>query len=360
MLRPLLAVLALALVVPLTARAATVTTTTGDAKLSALNGWLVWSEPDGPAWRLVGLRHGAKRTFAVAARPRPFDVDLGTDARGRVVATYTRCTSYAGPAWRSVDEGCTIRVLDLAAGRERRAGVPHPSRASDQTPSMRRGRIAFSRRAPSHKDVMQLRLWDSRTRRLTRLPHGPMPTGCPYGRGKCKHELRIGAVTDLDLGDRVLTYVWHVQAPGVVGSGGGSVVLARSLRTGRTVTIGSGFSGEACTGQIDGTEPHEPTAVGNSVWYLQLAAGCEKTYAWAQRGRFGGGIGKGDLPASTLHATTDGRRLYALVAPVPPPREGCHSTPEYRCDVPGQPCVIEALPLPKLRPLGYAPKLPTF
>jgi hypothetical protein len=94
-LRSLAAALALSFVVPVAAPAATITTTTGDSKLSALGGWLVWSEPDGDAWRLVALKDGVRRTFDVPARGQPFDVDLGTDARGRVVATYTRCTTYA-------------------------------------------------------------------------------------------------------------------------------------------------------------------------------------------------------------------------------------------------------------------------
>jgi hypothetical protein len=358
MLRFLVIALALVAALPAAAQATAITTTTGDAKLSAAGGWLVWSEPEANAWRLVGLKDGATRTFEVPARPQPFDVDLGTDARGRIVATYTRCATYPTVVGTETGSRCRIRVLDLASGVERPVDVPHPASASDATPSMRHGRLAFSRTSPEHKQVMQVLLWTPSMRTLTRLPHGPIPTHCPYGKGKCQHERYIGSVLDLDLGERLLTYRWRAIAPAVAGTGGSTVVQALALRSGRIATLGAGVSGEACTGGIDGSTPLGPTAVGVSVWYVQLAGACEKT--WAQRGRIGATVGQADLPASTIQGTTDGRWLYLTVAPAPDPVPGTYNPPQYRCDLPGKPCTIEQIAFPKLTPLDYVPQLATF
>lgn len=347
---------------PAHAIAAPVTTTTGDAKMSALDGWLVWSEPQADGWHLVGLKDGVRRMIPARPRPVPFDVDLGTAADGRVVATYTRCRTSPAGGYPSVGSGCRIRVLDLVTGVERSAGIPRPTGASDATPSMHRGRIAFSRLSPAHGQVMQILLWDARTRHTRRLPHGPMPDPhrCPFATG-CEHEPRRGTVTALDLGDRLVAFAWHVVAPGVAGSGGSTVLQAVSLRTRSSRTLGSGVAGEACTGGIDGSTPLTPTVVGASaVWYLQRAGACEKSYAWIQRGIFGGGIGQADLPASTLQATTDGHRVYTLVAPMPGATSGQYSPPEYHCDRPAAPCTITEQPFPRLRRLTYTPKLSTY
>jgi hypothetical protein len=96
--------------------------------------------------------------------------------------------------WPGIGKRCRIRVLDLALGAEHVAGVPRAPGASDATPSMRHGRLAFSRLSPEHKQVMQVLLWTPRTRKLTRLPHGPIPTHCPFGEGKCHNLPHIGTV----------------------------------------------------------------------------------------------------------------------------------------------------------------------
>src|SRR3954468_23051268 len=64
-----------------------------DTPISAYGGVLAWSDFDAASgsYRLM-LRRG--ETTAPAAMPsakRPFDVSLGPDARGRVLAVYTRC-----------------------------------------------------------------------------------------------------------------------------------------------------------------------------------------------------------------------------------------------------------------------------
>lgn len=349
-----------------TAGAQTVTTTTGNSHLAALGGWLVWSEPGAGGWRLVGLKDGVKRTFPVAARPQPFDVDLGTDAGGATVATFTRCATYPavpGGLDRAAlfGAGCHVRVLSLASGRERSAGIPRPKDATDGAPSMWRGAVAFARSRPGDQLVQRIWRYHPETKRLEAMPRGPVPQDCPYKNpADCRRAPHVGHVLSLDLGARLLTYQWHVLAPSVAGSGGGEVVQAVALKTGHVQTLGSGTNGEACTGGIDGSVPEAPVALGLDVWYLQRASACTRFYAWAQRGTFGGGVGQADLGQNTVQATTDGHALYLTLAPEPPAQPGVYALPDYRCDRPGAPCAIERVPFPALTPLGRAPRLSTF
>src|SRR4051794_12631611 len=124
-----------------------------DSALSAHGGWVVWSElqADG-RWHLVGWHGGARVEPPVAPRGAPFDADVGSDAHGRPVVTYSRCAGDPGaaPPYRSVAgyaspnglprqslaRGCGLRVLDLVSGGERLLRVHRPRGSSDTTPSM--------------------------------------------------------------------------------------------------------------------------------------------------------------------------------------------------------------------------------
>src|SRR3954470_22035258 len=78
--------------------------------LAGYGGWTAWSRPDGKGYRLV-LRapDGTARDAPVARERRPFDVQLGPDAKGRVVAVYSRCTK----------RDCDVYLLSPATGKER-------------------------------------------------------------------------------------------------------------------------------------------------------------------------------------------------------------------------------------------------
>jgi hypothetical protein len=74
-------------------------------------GWEAWSSYSerARAYALV-LRdpQGATREAPVPAQTQPYDVSLGPDARGAVVAIYPRCTV----------RGCDLRRLYVEQGRE--------------------------------------------------------------------------------------------------------------------------------------------------------------------------------------------------------------------------------------------------
>jgi hypothetical protein len=326
--------------------------------ISAAGGWVAWSAPvAGGGFGLFAWHAGAVAQVPVAPRPQPFDLDLGTDAQGRPVATFSRCAVapvvLAGrtEAWSGT--GCRVRVVDLATGRERAGGVPRPPGTSDTTPSMWRGRIAFARRdVRRHRNVAHVLWWSPSTRRLTALAHGAMPTDCPYA-GGCIGMTVLGAVDGLDLGARFAAFRWLVQAPGIDGHVAWEVRADR-LSDGRSRLVGSGFLGEACTGGTDATLPSLPSAEGSDVWFTQRATRCYVDTAslvrvdvGARRAAFGA------LDGEILQSTRDGDALYALVAPEP---QG-EVDPTCAADAP---CTIERLDTPSMVVRAYRPRSPFF
>ena len=115
-------------------------------KLSTHEGTAAWSTYDASAgaWFLVTRTGGLLERAAVAPRSVPFDVDLGTDASGRVVAAYSRCRR--DPAGAEVaGRGCDLYAYDLYSRRERRLAGPSTAAASEYMPSLADGRVAFGR-----------------------------------------------------------------------------------------------------------------------------------------------------------------------------------------------------------------------
>ncbi len=316
-----------------------------NAPIAAEGGWVAWSEPWQGAWRLAAWHNGTVAPLAVSPRPQPFDLDLGTDARGRTVATFSRCTqtpatSRDGRPAPWTGAGCRVHVLDLATGRESEPAIPRSRGSSDTTPSMWRGRIAFARRDQRHHDVAQVMLWSPRMRHLRRLRHGAIPTRCPFRTG-CKGLTRRGAVEGLDLGERLVTFLWWVDAPAVVGHGGWEVRADR-LPSGRSVLAGAGFLGEACASGFDSIVPSLPAADGNQVWFSKLGSACFKTRAFLVRFDVRRRRGaSGAVPGNVLQFAKDGGALYALVAPKP------QVEVDPTCE-PASPCTIERLERPPL------------
>jgi hypothetical protein len=236
--------------------------------------------------------------------------------------------------WWTAD-GCHIRVVDLASGRERAAGVPRPKGASDSTPSMWRGRIAFARRdAPD--GVPRILVYDPASRRLRRLPGGD--TG--------SSQIKVAAA-GIDLGSRLVAFRWFAQ------SGDGAwEVIADDLTTRRSRLIGTGFIGEVCTGGVDGSAPTTPTTDGWFVLYAHLSSSCFVDTAVLVRvdvrhRRYV----RGPLPDETMAGTWYSSGGVSVVAPPPPP------PPPYlptECTT-GTPCVLEQLAIPALTPFS-----PTF
>jgi len=109
--------------------------------ISAFDGILAWSSYDDRTARyaLVIDRKGKAARAPVADMTRPFDVSLGPDARGRVVALYTRC--------HSAITACDVYRYDVASGREHKVRAVSSPDADEAWPTQWRDRVAFVRRA---------------------------------------------------------------------------------------------------------------------------------------------------------------------------------------------------------------------
>lgn len=117
---------------------------TRDTPIAGYGGAVAWSAYDAASQRyaLVVRQGDTTAPAPIATARRAFDVSLGPDARGRVVALYTRC--------RTATRGCDVYRYDLRARRERKvAAVSSPS-FDEAWPAQWRDRITFARRARAH------------------------------------------------------------------------------------------------------------------------------------------------------------------------------------------------------------------
>src|SRR5690349_13726855 len=82
-------------------------------------GAIAWSAPAaGGRWKLVIARGGVAADAAVRPASAAFDVDLGDDGHGHLIATYSRCSR--PPRGLERPRGCDVYRYDVTARRERR------------------------------------------------------------------------------------------------------------------------------------------------------------------------------------------------------------------------------------------------
>ena len=257
---------------PAAAASADVTLATGlppTVKVSMRGAAVAWSAPaPGGGFKLVIRTRGIARDAAIPPSRQPFDVDLGDDGHGRLIATYSRCSSGSPTRspWPAVLEavaprGCDIYAYAVSAGREHRVAGLGRRAASDYLPTAAHGRIAFARSVRGGRPRLYVRALDGR--RLRALPSARRQAG--------------SGPTSLDLGAGGLAIAWKRTAD--YGSyqvrydklSGGSEVLAT-------------YAG----GALAGTDVVGVSAVSNRVF-------------WGTEG-FGESIG-----ISRLHLTRPGR-----------------------------------------------------
>src|SRR3954447_16799090 len=161
---------------------AVVATMASATVVAAAKGWTAWSELRDGAYVLV-LRapEGTVTTPAVKPRGVPFDLAPGTDASGRPTAAYSRCqaeprptggANTIGPQWTS-GRGCSLRILDLRSGRERRVSRAAAD-ASEVLPAVAGSRIAYvavTKKGSSRRAALMVRVL--RTGHATRMDSGP-------------------------------------------------------------------------------------------------------------------------------------------------------------------------------------------
>jgi hypothetical protein len=152
----LVIVLVGALAVPAAAEAeTTLAVEQAPTAVNAFRGRVVWSsfDPASGRYYLKVLRRGRVRKLGIRARKAPFDVDLGPDAHGRVVAVYSRCRTeppagYSGTGSLAVYEwgrGCHIYSYRFDTGRERRLKIPVARGTTDYRPTIWGRTLVFVR-----------------------------------------------------------------------------------------------------------------------------------------------------------------------------------------------------------------------
>ncbi len=114
--------------------------------VSRFDGLAAWSRRTPAGYRLV-LRSGRARPrlAPVEPSPFPFDVDVGSDERGRPAVVYPRCfASWPENRDLPIRAGCDLHRLDPRTGAEEpiaRLNTP----AEELRPAIHRGRVAYAR-----------------------------------------------------------------------------------------------------------------------------------------------------------------------------------------------------------------------
>jgi hypothetical protein len=134
---PALAVLALVPAAPASADQA-IAELGRESPIAAYGGWHAWSAFDESAGTYaLTLRdpNGAVKAAPLAHSKRPWDVSLGPDANGDVVAIYRSCGS----------SGCDVRRLYVATGRNQLLRTVSSPQYHEATPAIWRSTVVFTR-----------------------------------------------------------------------------------------------------------------------------------------------------------------------------------------------------------------------
>ncbi|CAB4932340.1 unannotated protein [freshwater metagenome] len=159
---------------------------------------IAWSAPTGTGrWKLILWRNGVTSDVPIATSNMPFDVDLGDDGHGHLLATYSRCSRVTIGLNRP--RGCDPYRYDISAQRERRITGLGGGGNSDYLPTASGGRIAFARSVSGGKADLYVRGLTGGT--LRRQPGGLMNDDSRTGPRR------------LDLGMRGLAIAWASIGP---------------------------------------------------------------------------------------------------------------------------------------------------
>jgi hypothetical protein len=294
------------------------------------------------------------RVLPVGDRAVPFDADVGRDAAGGAVVSYSRCAVDAtlGFVLPSVDfssaRGCRPFVLDVehAGARPRPLRLARASGLSLSTPSVH-GRSVAAVAAPSRGTNARILLWRDTTQAPVRLRGGTAPK-CPFA--SCSIAPRSG-VDALDLGPRSVAFLWRLSQP-PYGAGPGIELRTSSLhpgQAGRQIFSAQGYLSGACGFR----QPLSTTAgASGGIAFLLAQSPCEGVQTTLAVQRVASTVVLGARPAGSLAlgAAFDDRRVFWLrgAAPLRTEELGAGARPVIPCARPGAGCrlvVSRVLPL---------------
>jgi hypothetical protein len=309
----------------------------GCSGVSAHDGRLVWSAYDSTARAFV-LMTASRSVVArapVPARAQPFDADLGEDARGRVVALYSRCAGDPG----GPPSGCTVRELGFGAGATEHALLPGVRSDAPLVPSRWGTRVAIARRVARGNREAALCAAAERPR-CRALPGGPLGP---------RSLRRAAGPTTIDVDAHRVAMGWFWQRNDIVRTHAILVETFAATRATTVVQVGAGGAGNAAV--------HSPALDGRFVYYANGNASCDYQSASNAVGRY-------DLRRRTLHDVLSpalaglgvdaGTVYYAACGRIPSGPGAAGSTLIERADPPpfdrpGAPDPAAAAPCPAAR-----------
>jgi hypothetical protein len=264
-------------------------------KLTAYDGYVVFSQYEAAArdWHLMVWRGGSIRSLPVPARDMPFDANTGPAANGRPALVYSRCVQdpppptandlqsseyLREPVWTDA-RGCRIYELALPNGSPKLVKGIYKPGASDSTPAIWQGDIAFARLTAGSRDATKVYLWHHSTRRLTTLGAGPGPCRASVVQRRCEAHSRTPPsawVGGMSLDGSALGYEWIVENGGAgFGEGADPEIRVDPLRAGRQSAPGLVLSTSFASGTCGYAESRSPSVVGSSLFYDTNGGGCE-------------------------------------------------------------------------------------
>jgi hypothetical protein len=260
-------------------------------KLTADGGYVVFSEyqPAAKNWRLMAWHDGAVKRLAVAARDMPFDADAGPGASGAPTVVFSRCAhdppatqaELAGnqyvrePDWTRA-RGCRIYRLALPNGSPQLVKGIYAHGASDSTPAIWKGEIAFARVAAG-AHVAKVYLWQPAPRRLVRVGAGRPP--CVGGPARCvghSAEPPSAWVDGISLDGRLLSYEWSTSTASF-GEAPFPELRADPLHGMRQSAPSQVIQERFASGTCGYSEGISPDAVSSNVLYTSIEGDCGAT-----------------------------------------------------------------------------------
>jgi hypothetical protein len=263
-------------------------------KLTAYDGYVVFSQYEATArdWRLMVWYGGSIRALPVPARDMPFDANAGPATNGQPALVYSRCAQdpptptandllsseyLREPVWTDA-RGCRIYELALPNGSPRLVKGIYKLGASDSTPAIWEGDIAFARLTAGSRDA-KVYLWHHSTRRLTALGAGPGPCKAHFFEQQCEAHPRTPPsawVGGMSLDGSALGYEWIVENGGLgFGEGADPEIRVDPLRAGRQSAPGLVAATSFVSGACGYAESSSPSVFGSSLLFDTNGGGCE-------------------------------------------------------------------------------------
>jgi hypothetical protein len=251
--------------------------------LTADDGYVVFSQYDvvPDEWSLMVWHDGAVSALPVAPRAVPFDASAGSDGAGRPVVVYSRCTQEPSGAGQPLAtgvylnwahaRGCQIYELALDGGQPHRLDALYDADASDSTPAIWHGEIAFARiDAGASPRIAQIELWRPGVG-LETLAGGQSPCEPPGGCRHTKYSVHVvglggprAYVSAMTLDGDIVGFDWTAVGPNVEDLESVTELVVDQLDGGPQQIADTSLAG-GTGGFVDVTSP---SAVGDSLLYL--------------------------------------------------------------------------------------------